>query len=70
MKPFQPKKGKMKIKGRIVRDIQTLFEHEDSYYKLLRVGHFFSKNYIKYKSNGDRSKYLSIKKYLDEIQKS
>ena len=33
-----------------MRDIRTLFE-EDNYYKLIRVGNFWSKNYIEYESN-------------------
>ena len=38
------------IKDRIIRDIRTLFEEVD-YYKFMRVGHFWSKNYIEYESN-------------------
>ena len=32
------------------------------------VGNFYSKNYTKYESNGDRNKSLSIKEYLDGIE--
>ena len=35
--------------------MKKLFEQED-YYKPVRVGNFYSNNYIKYKSNDDRNK--------------
>ena len=39
---------------RIIRYIRNLFEQEkEDYYKPVRVGKFWSKNYIKYESNGD-----------------
>ena len=31
------------------------------------IGNAFSNNYIEYKSNGDGTKILSIKEYLEEI---
>ena len=34
----------------------------------MRVGNFWSDNYIEYESNGDRNKTLSIKEYFDEIK--
>ena len=34
----------------------------------LRVGNFFSNNYIEYESNGDRNKTLSSKKYINETK--
>ena len=46
------------IKGRIIRDIGTLFEKEEGedYYKPKRVSNFWNNNYIKYESNGDKKK--------------
>ena len=39
---------------RIIRYIRNLFEQEkEDYYKPVRVGKFWSKNYIKYEGNGD-----------------
>ena len=39
---------------RIIRYIRNLFEQEkEDYYKPVRVGKLWSKNYIKYESNGD-----------------
>ena len=35
------------IKDRIINDIKNLFEHEKYYYKPLKVGIFYSKNYKK-----------------------
>ena len=42
------------------------YEEEDCY-KSVRVINFWSNNYIKYKSEGDR-KTLSFKEYLDKIK--
>ena len=56
------------IKGRIVGDIRSLFEQEEDYYKPVRVGNFYSTNYIKYESNSDRNKSLSIKEFFEEIK--
>ena len=44
------------MKGRIIRDIKTLFEHqEEDYYKLVKVGKFWNYNYTEYESSGDRN---------------
>ena len=57
------------IKDRIIRDISNIFEHkEENYYKSVRVGNFWSNNYIEYESNGDRNKTLSIEEYLTKIR--
>ena len=34
----------------------------------VRVSKFWNSNYIKYESNGDRNKKLSIKEYFDKIK--
>ena len=55
----------------IIRVIRNLFESENEegdYYKPIRVGNFFSKNYIEYESNGDRNKTLSIEEYFSKIR--
>ena len=44
---FKLKKEKKGIKGRIIRDIRTLFKQEDDYYKPTTVGNFWNNNYIK-----------------------
>ena len=54
-------------KDRIIRDIKTLFKQED-YYKPVIAGHLWNNNYIKYESNGDKNKNLSIKEYLHKIK--
>ena len=44
------------MKGRIIRDIKTLFEQqEEDYYKLVKVGKFWNYNYTEYESSGDRN---------------
>ena len=44
--------GNQAIKDRIIRDIKSLFEREEDYYKGGGVGNFYSNNYIEYESNG------------------
>ena len=47
------------IKGRVIRDNRNLFEQEkEDYYKPVRVGKFWSDNYIEYESNCGRNKTL------------
>ena len=49
---FRLKKENEAIKDRIIRDIRNLFEQEkEDYYKPVRVGNFWSRNYIEYESN-------------------
>ena len=56
------------IKGRILRDMKNLFEHEEEKcYKAVRVNIFWSNSYVEYESNGDRNKTLSVEKYLNKI---
>ena len=57
------------IKDRILKDIRNLFEHEEEdYYKPVRVGNFWSNNYMEYKSNDDRNKTLSVEEYINKIK--
>ena len=59
----------IEVKEKINVDIKNLFEREEEdYYKSLRVGNFYDSNCIECESNGDRSKTLSIKEYIDEIK--
>ena len=56
------------IKDKIIRDIRTLFEQEEEdYYKPKRVSNFWNNYYIKYESNGDKNRSLSIDEYLNKI---
>ena len=52
----------------IIRDIKKFSELKEDYYKPARAGYFYSSNYIKCESNGDRNKAASIRKYLEEIK--
>ena len=56
------------IKAWVNRDIRRIIESENDYYKPVRVGKFYSNNYIHYEGNGDRNKTYQSKKYLDEIR--
>ena len=56
------------IENRIIRE--NLFEQEqEKYYKPVRVGNFYSNNYIKYESDGYlKNQTLSTEEYLDEVK--
>ena len=59
------------IKDKIFRDIRNLFKHEEvrlDTSKPVRVGNFWSNNYIEYESNGDTNKTLSVEEYLNKIR--
>ena len=48
------------IKDTIIREIRTVFEHdEEDYYQPKRVNNFWNNNHIQYESNGDNN--LSFK---------
>ena len=57
------------IKDGILWYIKNLFEHgeEENYHKPVRLRDFWSNNYIKYESNSDRNKTLSVEEYLNKI---
>ena len=66
---YRLKKENKAIKARIIRDIRNLFEQgKEDYYEPVKVGHFWSRNYIEYGSDGDRNKILSIEQYLKKIE--
>ena len=68
---FRLKKENKANKDKIIRHIKNLLEHDqkqENYHKPVRVGNFWSNNYIKYKSNGDRNKTLSVEEYLNKIR--
>ena len=58
------------IKDRAIRDIRTLFEQEKDkyYYKPKRASNFWNNKYIRYKSNGDKNRNLSLDEYLNKIK--
>ena len=66
---FKLKKENKTIKDKTISDIRNLFKLEnEDHYKLIRVGNFYSNNYIKYESNGDRDQNLSVEEYLNKIK--
>ena len=50
-KSFQTIKENETIKVKIIRDIETIFEEKDDYYKPISVCNFWNNNYIEYESN-------------------
>ena len=64
---FRPNREKKAIEDRVIRYIRNLFEHEEDYYKPVRVGIFQNDNYVEYESNSDRNKTLSVEEYLKKL---
>ena len=65
------KKENEATKCRMVGDIRNLFgQKKEDYYRPVRVGNFWSRNYIEYESNNDKTKTLSIREYLNKIRPS
>ena len=56
------------IEDKIIRDIENLFVQEEDYYKTVGLGNFHTNNCIKYETNDDRNKTLSVKEYFIEIK--
>ena len=55
------------IKDRIIRDIKTLLKRqEEDYYKPKTVSNFWKNNYLKYESNGDKNRNLSLDEYSEK----
>ena len=54
------------IKDRIIRDIRMLFEEEEDYYKPKIVSNFLNNIYIKFESNGDINKNVSLEECLNQ----
>ena len=67
---FRLKKENEVIKNRVIRDIRRLSEDEkeENYYKPLRVGNFWSNNYIEQESSSNRNKTLSNEEYFNKIR--
>ena len=67
-KSFQTKKT-IAIKDRILKDIKTLFEHEEeqNYLKPVRTSNFWNNNYIEYKIKGDKIKNYQFKNILIKL---
>ena len=54
IKDITKKKENETIKDRIIRDIKSLFEQENNYYKPIRVGNLWNDSFIEYESNSDK----------------
>ena len=62
------KKNERLIKDKIIRDIKTLFQQEEDYYKPKRVSSFWNNSYSEYESNGDKNSNVSLDEYLIKIK--
>ena len=58
------------INDGIIRDVRILYEQEqeEDYYELKIVNSFLNNNYIKYESNGDKNRNLSLDFYLNKTE--
>ena len=54
IKGITKKKENETIKDWIIRDIKSLFEQENNYYKPIRVGNLWNDSFIEYESNSDK----------------
>ena len=61
---FRLKNENESIKERVISDIGNPFEHEEDYYKSIRVGNFWSNIYTKY----GNSNYDFIKVFFDQLK--
>ena len=66
MKDKKQEYNERSIKDKTIRDIKTLFEQEEDYYKSKRVNSFWNNNYIEI--NGDKNRNLSLDEYLNKIK--
>ena len=51
----------------VIRDIELLYNNPADYYRPILVNHAFSKNSEFYMCRGDKTKELSLKKYIDKV---
>ena len=65
---FKLEKETKPIKDKIINDIRSLFEQEVDYYKPIRMSSFYSNNYMKYESDGDKDKNLLSEEHLIKIK--
>ena len=68
-KKRKKKHNKNVIKDGIIRGIRTLFEleKEEDYLETKRLSNFWNNNYIRYESNSDKNRTLSLDEYLDKF---
>ena len=51
-----------------IKNILRYKKEEENCFKSVRVNHFWSKNYIEYRSNGDKNRMLSVEEYRNKIR--
>ena len=68
-KDRKKKHNKNVIKDGIIRGIRALFEprKEEDYLETKRLSNFWKNNYIRYESNSDKNRTLSLDEYLDKF---
>ena len=67
-KLFRLKEENVAIKERVIRNIKNLFEYEDDYYKIVRLGNFWSNNIFNMKVMVIEVKHYQLKNILIKLE--
>ena len=65
---FRLKEENEAIKERVVRNIRNFFEYEEDYYKLIRLGNFWSKNILNMKVMVIEVKHYQLENILIKLE--
>ena len=65
---FRLKEENEAIKERVVRNIRNFFEYEEDYYKLIRLGNFWSKNILNIKVMVIEVKHYQLENILIKLE--
>ena len=67
---FRLKEENEAIKERVVRNIRNFFEYEEDYYKLIRLGNFWSNNILNMKVMVIEVKHYQLENILIKLEQT
>ena len=67
---FRLKEENEAIKERVVRNIRNFFEYEEDYYKLIRLGNFWSNNLLNMKVMNIEVKHYQLENILIKLEQT
>ena len=67
---FRLKEENEAIKERVVRNIRNFFEYEEDYYKLIRLGNFWSNNILNMKVMDIEVKHYQLENILIKLEQT
>ena len=67
---FRLKEENEAIKERVVRNIRNFFEYEEDYYKLIRLGNFWSNNILNMKVMNIEVKHYQLENILIKLEQT